>query len=95
MKQVKDLWIESVMNSHQGKMKLRPSESLFDRIPMNSNKVRIMSLRQMKIAGVAASLLILINSVAIQSINTSMASESGDIAYEDQLISDYNLYKYE
>lgn len=94
MKEEKDIWVESVMNSHQGKIRLKPSKSLFENIPVH-NKIRRISLGQMKIAGVAASLLILVNTVAIQSINTSMTSESGDIAYEDQLISDYNLYKYE
>lgn len=94
MKEEKDKWIDEVISSHQGKARLKPSKSLFEGIKRN-NKIKLVSLRQMTIAGAAASVLLLINTMAIRSINNTMSSDSMDIAYEDQLISDYNLYQYE
>lgn len=91
MKEEKENWIDEVMNSHQGKARLSPPKDLFDRIPRN-NKFKLISLRQMTMVGVAASVLLVLNTMAIRNINTTVSSESMDIAYDDQLVSDYNLY---
>jgi hypothetical protein len=94
MNEEKEIWIESVMNSHKGKMDLVPNESLFEKILAQTTKVKPISVRHLGLAGVAASVLVIINAVAIQSINTQTISDASYFAYEDeiQLISDYNLY---
>lgn len=97
MKEEKNIWIERVMNSHVGKTVLAPDSSMFDRIMSQTTKVKTISLREMGMAGIAASVLLLINAIALQNINTPTISNGSDIAYENdaQLISDYNLYDYE
>ncbi len=94
MKEEKNIWIESVMNSHKGKTDLVPSASLFEKILSQTTKVKPISVRHLGLAGVAASILVIINAVAIQSINTQTISDASYIVYENevQLISDYNLY---
>ncbi|MFT6335425.1 MAG: hypothetical protein ACI86M_000897 [Saprospiraceae bacterium] len=97
MKDAKEIWIKNVMNSHKGRVDLTPRESLFDNIKIQIAKVKPISVRQMALAGVAASVLILINTFAIHSVNLQVASGASDIAYESELpiISEYNLYDYE
>ncbi|MFT4532728.1 MAG: hypothetical protein ACI9P5_000072 [Saprospiraceae bacterium] len=97
MKEEKNIWIDSVMNSHVGREVLVPDSSLFDRIILQTTKVKTISLRQMGMVGIAASVLLLINVIALQNINTPTTWNASDIAYENevQLISDYNLYGYE
>ena len=97
MKEEKNIWIERVMNGHKGKTDLVPDSSLFDKILSQTTKVKTISLRQMGMAGVAASVLLLLNAITIQNINTQTVLSASDIAYESevQLISDYNLYDYE
>jgi hypothetical protein len=97
MKDAKEIWIKNVMNSHEGKVYFTPRESLFDDIKIQTAKVKPISVRQMALAGVAASVLILINTFAIRSVNSQVASGASDIAYESELsiISEYNLYDYE
>lgn len=95
MNEEKDLWIEKVMESHKGKIMLSPSESLFDDILQQTNLIRPLSVKSMSFVGVAASVLILINCVAIQSISTPDNSDIAAVSYETEYISDYNLYEYD
>ena len=95
MKEEKDIWIDQVMESHKGKALLETSELLFDNILRQTIMAKPISVRHMSFVGIAASMLILINCVAIQSINNSGTSETAGVAYDAEFISDYNLYDYE
>ncbi len=94
----REKWMEDTFGSLEGMKRAKPDEDLFDKIEIkiSQGKAKTVYFAQWRPAVAAAILLLVLNVFAIRQYGQqsgSVQTEIGtDVAYETQLISDFNLY---
>ena len=99
MKNDKEKWIGEVFNSMQGSRRAKPAPDLFAKIEsrLQAPEARIIPMMQIKIAAVAAVLLLVLNTIVLQEIVTTNQEKTSQALEEYQgdhsLISNYKIYE--
>ena len=87
---------EVLFKSISGYEKVAPNKDLFNKITsaLESNKVIKLSTFNMRVAAVAAILVLMVNVFAIQQINNQSATGSTEMETAE-LLNNYSIYDYE
>lgn len=98
MENDKEKWIEGVFDSMKGSKRAKPDPGLYAKIESQifAQEVKVIPMRQWKMAAAAAVLLLVLNVFAlrqyIQSSEVSTNEMVADATTDQQLISNFKLY---
>lgn len=100
MKEDKDKWVDDVFDSMKGHQRAKPKPQLFARIEdkLDASETKMIPMRQWKYTSVAAALLLVLNTFALQQFTKNKELNAGEmvVSTDDSsqlLISNYKLYE--
>ena len=93
----KEKWIDNIMESLEGSERARPDDALFDKIEQRvmHPETRIIPLGRVRVAAVAAVLLLMINGLVINEYLTNDVTDDINLAEVGDgydLLSNYEIY---